>query len=101
MLPVVVSEDAIDPFNISGGTVIAQGMYFASTPYQLVSVFSSTKKLLAHALGCRLLRKGLKVVISESENHYRVWADRQALVQLKCNPQSQDAICQELSRSGF
>ncbi len=74
MLPPIVAEDLIDPFNLAEGQGVTQGMCFNGARYRLVGIFSPKKKLPARALACQMLQDGTEAVVTESERFCRVWA---------------------------
>ncbi|MBD2313283.1 hypothetical protein H6G20_16575 [Desertifilum sp. FACHB-1129] len=87
MIPPILKENAVSPFCYwSNG--IQQGMRYEGELYALMDCFDFSERSQAYHKACRLCDRGLKVCLTRSESHYRIWIN---LKSLAAQPQPQVA----------
>ena len=75
MLPGVVPEQSVRPFNFYGDGDVKQGMSYQLQLFQLVQVFNAQQRSQAYMLGCDLADRGDRSMITASKSNYKVWVE--------------------------
>jgi hypothetical protein len=70
-----ISDDQVRKFHFYDGGIVREGGCFAGKLYEVVACFYVTHRLQAYSLACGLAERGNAVIISEDEQHYRIWLD--------------------------
>lgn len=81
MLPAILSEDSIRPFNFYRDGSVHQGMSYQQRLYRLIEQFKVCRRLQAYDLGCSLATQDNAVAITVSEHAYKVWVELRSNVQ--------------------
>ncbi len=75
MLPSLIHEQLLHPFNFYDGGNVYQGMSHQGRLYKLLHTFNVSDRPRSYALGCELSYQGFQVVISVSLRQYKVWVN--------------------------
>ncbi|AFY67552.1 hypothetical protein [Geitlerinema sp. PCC 7407] len=75
MLPSLIHEQLLQPFNFYNGSNVYQGMSHQGRLYKLLHTFSVSDRPKSYARGCELSYQGFQVVISVSLRQYKVWVN--------------------------
>jgi len=82
MLPDIVDEQLIRPFNFYFNGNICQGMTHQGKLYRLTHAFEHHKRAEALALACELSTQGGQIVITTSTHTFRVWVDLRSIASM-------------------
>lgn len=75
MLPIVLSEQLIQPFNCFLSGSVRQAMRHDTEFYGLVDEFAMTKRMQAYQIACSLKQQKVPVVITASSHRYAIWVN--------------------------
>lgn len=82
MLPKFIPEDQVFVFNFWFDNTMQQGMYFRNELYCRIGEFPADHRVYLYQAGCKLIRRGMAVVLTHALNHCSLWVDlRNPLVQ--------------------
>lgn len=73
MLPLVLHEKLIHPFNFYWDDCVRTGMRYESELYELAEIFEPKSRLKAYQIACELADQEVLSVITVSPTKYRVW----------------------------
>ncbi|HEY9699973.1 MAG TPA: hypothetical protein V6D10_22130 [Trichocoleus sp.] len=92
MLPIIVHEHTIHPFNYYFQGDICQGMSFHKKLYRLLHSFEVEQQLYAQKFACSFAQCR-EIIVTVSEQHYRVWIDLSS--EAKAQTQSSKRVKQQ------
>jgi hypothetical protein len=78
LLPVVMREQGIKSFNYYQNQAIYRAIAFQNRLYKLVHTFDAEHRQRAYDIGCKLSNRGDLIVITVSDDGYKIWANLQS-----------------------
>lgn len=88
MLPKLLTERMIHPFNFYVDGEVRPGMRYQSDLYGLFQEFKLEQRLDIYPIATELLQKGIPIVVTAFQQRYRVWVKMRSPTTL--NPQLSD-----------